>query len=95
MFESAIDHPGQKDRPKSLHIQSSRATITNVRSGRSSLADLEKCIESFKMCSLFFSRDFPSVPSDFSVFNQKFSDHIEGINVVNIRRLKEENKTIL
>ncbi|KAL0273063.1 UNVERIFIED_CONTAM: hypothetical protein PYX00_005827 [Menopon gallinae] len=82
VFESVIDHPGQKDRPKSLHIQSSRATITNVRGGKSSLADLEKCVDSFKMCSLFFNRDFPSIPSDISVFSQKFLDHIEGVDNV-------------
>lgn len=78
-MESPIDHPGQKDRPKSLHLQVSRASITNVRSlDRSSRADLEKCVDLFKMCSLFFNNGFPSNPKDLPLVSQKFIDHFSG-----------------
>lgn len=78
-MESPIDYPGQKDRPKSLHLQVSRASITNVRSiDQSSRTDLQKCVDMFRMCSLFYNNDFPSSNNDFSLISQKFVDHFSG-----------------
>lgn len=88
-FESAVDHPTQRDRPKCLSFQVTRATITNVRSlEHSSRADLAKCIDSFHMGSLFFGSDFPSKPSDFYIVTQKFLDHISTSD--NIRNVPNE-----
>ncbi|VEN47609.1 unnamed protein product [Callosobruchus maculatus] len=76
-FESSLDHPTQKDRPKCLSFQVTRAIITNVRSlEQSSRADLAKCVDSFHMGSLFFGTEFPSQPGDFYIVTQKFIDHI-------------------
>ncbi|KAK6637779.1 hypothetical protein RUM44_008201 [Polyplax serrata] len=79
IMESPIDYPGQKDRPKSLHLQVSRASITNVRSiDQSSRTDLQKCVDMFRMCSLFYNNDFPSSNNDFSLISQKFVDHFSA-----------------
>lgn len=88
-FESSIDYPNQRDRPKSLSFQVTRITVTNVRSlEQSSRADLAKCVDSFHMGSLFFGSDFPSQTSDFYVVTQKFLDHISATD--NIRNVPNE-----
>ncbi|XP_057672288.1 bridge-like lipid transfer protein family member 3B [Diorhabda carinulata] len=88
-FESAADHPNQKDRPKCLSFQVTRATITNIRSlEQSSRADLAKCVDSFHMGSLFFGSEFPSKPNDFYVVTQKFIDHISTVD--NIRNVPSQ-----
>lgn len=88
-FESAIEFHNQKDRPKALSFQVTRATITNVRSlEQSSRADLAKCIDSFHMGSLFFGSEFPSKPGDFYIVTQKFIDHISTVD--DIRYLPNE-----
>ncbi|PSN57252.1 hypothetical protein C0J52_02548 [Blattella germanica] len=49
VFEQTGEHPNQRDRPKSLHFQVSRATVTNVRSmEHSSRADLAKCTDNVR-----------------------------------------------
>jgi len=76
VFESQQDYPNQKDRPKSLHIQTSRASITNVRSTeRSSRADLAQCLNAFQMGQMFFGAEFPSKSGDFHVVTDKFLAH--------------------
>lgn len=91
-FESALEFHNQKDRPKSLSFQVTRATITNVRSlEQSSRADLAKCVDSFHMGSLFFGSEFPSGPQDFYIVTQKFLDHISTSD--NIRSLPKELDT--
>ncbi|XP_015834568.1 bridge-like lipid transfer protein family member 3A isoform X1 [Tribolium castaneum] len=88
-FESTIDYPNQRDRPKTLSFQVTRVNITNVRSlEQSSRADLAKCVDSFHMGSLFFGTDFPSQPADFYVVTQKFLDHISAND--NIRSVPNE-----
>ncbi|KAI4463582.1 hypothetical protein MML48_4g00014003 [Holotrichia oblita] len=88
-FESTRDYATQRDRPKSLTFQVTRATITNVRSlEQSSRADLAKCVDSFHMGSLFFGSEFPSTTSDFYIVTQKFLDHISATD--NIRVLPKE-----
>lgn len=80
VFESQQDYPNQKDRPKSLHIQTSRASITNVRSTeRSSRADLAQCLNAFQMGQMFFGAEFPSKSGDFHVVTDKFLAHCGGI----------------
>lgn len=82
-MESPIDYPGQKDRPKSLHLQASRASITNIRNvDQSSRADLQKCVDLFQMCSLFFNSDFPTTPADIPLVAQKFVNHFTGTDNV-------------
>ncbi|XP_044747939.1 UHRF1-binding protein 1 [Coccinella septempunctata] len=91
-FESNTSHVNQKDRPKILNFQVTRATVTNVRSlEQSSRADLAKCVDSFHMGSLFFGSGFPSDPSDFYIVTQKFLDHISSCD--NIRNVPEELDT--
>lgn len=87
-FESYTCHINQKDRPKILNFQVTRATVTNVRSlEQSSRADLAKCVDSFHMGSLFFGSGFPSRPDDFYIVTQKFLDHISSCD--NIRNVPE------
>ncbi|KAF5308895.1 hypothetical protein FQR65_LT00595 [Abscondita terminalis] len=88
-FESAMDYHNQRDRPKTLNFQITRATITNVRSlEQSSRADLAKCVDFFHMGSLFFGTEFPSASNDFYIVTQKFLDHISARD--NIRTLPSE-----
>ncbi|XP_022906277.1 bridge-like lipid transfer protein family member 3B isoform X2 [Onthophagus taurus] len=92
IFESGRDYISQKDRPKTLTFQVTRATITNVRSlEQSSRADLAKCVDSFHMGSLFFGSDFPSKSNDFYIVTQKFLDHISTDD--NVRNLPIELDT--
>ncbi|XP_006559911.2 UHRF1-binding protein 1 isoform X2 [Apis mellifera] len=84
VFESPQDYPNQKDRPKSLHIQTSRASITNVRcTERSSRTDLAQCVNAFQMGQMFFSTEFPNRSNDFHVLTDKFLAHCAGTD--NIR----------
>ncbi|KYN07307.1 UHRF1-binding protein 1-like protein [Cyphomyrmex costatus] len=86
IFESQQDYPNQKDRPKSLHIQTSRASITNVRSTeRSSRADLAQCLNAFQMGQMFFGAEFPNKSGDFHVVTDKFLAHCAGTD--NIRQI--------
>jgi hypothetical protein len=79
IFESSTEHPSQRDRPKALHFQVSRASVTNVRSmERSSRADLAKCIDTYQLGSLFFGADFPALPDDYHVVTDKFLNHVAG-----------------
>jgi hypothetical protein len=79
IFESSADHPSQRDRPKSLHFQVSRATVTNVRSmEHSSRADLAKCVDTYQLGSLFYGADFPALPDDYHVVTEKFLSHVAG-----------------
>ncbi|XP_033611265.1 UHRF1-binding protein 1-like isoform X3 [Cryptotermes secundus] len=83
IFESSADHPNQRDRPKSLHFQVSRASVTNVRSmEHSSRADLAKCIDTYQLGSLFYGADFPALPDDYHVVTEKFLRHVAGTDNV-------------
>lgn len=89
VFESQQDYPNQKDRPKSLHIQTSRASITNVRSSeRSSRADLVQCLNAFQMGQMFFGTEFPNKSNDFLVVTDKFLGHCAGKNYYITRKVK-------
>ncbi|XP_021938763.1 UHRF1-binding protein 1-like isoform X4 [Zootermopsis nevadensis] len=83
IFESSAEHPNQRDRPKSLHFQVSRVSVTNVRSmEHSSRADLAKCIDTYQLGSLFFGADFPALPDDYHVVTDKFLKHVAGTDNV-------------
>uniref|UniRef100_A0A1B6E5E8 Uncharacterized protein n=1 Tax=Clastoptera arizonana TaxID=38151 RepID=A0A1B6E5E8_9HEMI len=78
ILESNNNQSVQKDRPKSLHFQVSRAFITNVRSlDRCSRADLSKCINEYQLGSLFYGEEFPSQSDDLNVVTEKFIQHVE------------------
>ncbi|XP_050307973.1 UHRF1-binding protein 1-like [Anthonomus grandis grandis] len=88
-FESSAEYHSQRDRPKCLSLQVTRATITNVRAlDNSSRADLAKCVDSFHMGSLFFGSDFPSQPGDYYAVTQKFIDHISAAD--DMRKLPKQ-----
>ncbi|XP_076255690.1 bridge-like lipid transfer protein family member 3B isoform X1 [Rhynchophorus ferrugineus] len=88
-FESSAEYSNQRDRPKCLSMQVTRATITNVRTlEHSSRADLAKCVDSFHMGSLFFGTEFPSQPGDFYIVTEKFLDHISATD--NVREAPKE-----
>lgn len=79
---------GQRDRPKSLQFQVSRALISNVRSADCcSRADLAKCIYASQLGSLFYGCEFPVNESDQVVITNKFIDHIHCKD--NVRSLVE------
>lgn len=62
-----------------MHFQTSRATITNVRSNeRSSRADLAQCLNAFQMGQMFFGSEFPNKPFDFHAVTDKFLEHCAG-----------------
>lgn len=83
VFESPTEHPNQRDRPKSLHFQVSRASLTNVRSmEHSSRADLAKCIDMYQLGSLFYGAEFPSLTDDYHVVTDKFLKHAAGTDNV-------------
>ncbi|XP_054261337.1 bridge-like lipid transfer protein family member 3B isoform X2 [Macrosteles quadrilineatus] len=78
VLESVGEQLGQKDRPRSLHFNVSRASITNVRSvERCSRADLAKCVHAYQLGSLFYNTDFPSKPDDLAVLTDKFLSHVQ------------------
>lgn len=78
ILESVGEQVGQKDRPRSLHFQVSRASITNVRGvERCSRADLAKCVNAYQLGSLFFGDEFPSKPGDLHVLTNKFISHVQ------------------
>ncbi|KAJ4435634.1 hypothetical protein ANN_18250 [Periplaneta americana] len=83
IFESIVEHPNQRDRPKSLHFQVSRASVTNVRSmEHSSRADLAKCIDTYQLGSLFYGAEFPALQDDYHVVTNKFLKHVAGTDNV-------------
>ncbi|XP_011309314.1 UHRF1-binding protein 1-like [Fopius arisanus] len=83
VLETQHDYPNQRDRPKSLHLQISRVSVTNVRSTeRSSRADLAECLNAFQMGQMFYSSEFPSKDTDFRVIPEKFLSHCAGTDNV-------------
>ncbi|XP_008557479.1 bridge-like lipid transfer protein family member 3A [Microplitis demolitor] len=80
IVESQNDYPNQRDRPKSLNIQTSRVTLTNVRStdSKSSRADLAECLNALQMGQMFFSSSFPSNNNDYNIVTDKFLRHCAG-----------------
>ncbi|XP_071452381.1 bridge-like lipid transfer protein family member 3B isoform X2 [Hetaerina americana] len=80
ILESRTDHLSQRDRPKALHFQTSRALITNMRSPElGSLADLSQCLNAFQEGRLFYGGStFPSQTTDFQVVIDKFLSHLNG-----------------
>lgn len=51
-MESAKEHPGQRDRPRSLQAQVSRATITNSQGASGGGGELTACLTAYAASSL-------------------------------------------
>jgi hypothetical protein len=63
-------------------MQTSRATLTNVRSSESSSrADLAQCLNAFQMGQMFFGSEFPNKPGDRQVITNKFLEHCAGKSI--------------
>ncbi|XP_014283394.1 bridge-like lipid transfer protein family member 3B [Halyomorpha halys] len=80
IFESNNENQyGQRDRPKSLQFQVSRALLSNVRSvDCCSRSDLAKCLYASELGSLFYGSEFPVKNGDLVVVSKKFLDHVDG-----------------
>ncbi|KAF4523469.1 hypothetical protein B566_EDAN014989 [Ephemera danica] len=74
--EAAAPHHSQRDRPRCLQLQTSRAIVTNVRSLTSgSRADLAACLNDLQQGEFFFGTSFPTKPSDQNAVIEKFLRH--------------------
>ncbi|KAF7989984.1 hypothetical protein HCN44_008658 [Aphidius gifuensis] len=83
IFETQIDYQNQRDRPKSMHIQTSRVSITNVRTcDKSSRANLAECLNAFQMGQMFYTTEFPSTANDYNVITEKLINHSSGTDGV-------------
>ncbi|CAG0878700.1 unnamed protein product [Darwinula stevensoni] len=72
------EHPGQPDRPKTLHLGTSRLLISNYRAAEvGPRSDLVKCLNSLQRGEMFFGSSFPSTPSDSVVVHPKFFKHAQ------------------
>ncbi|XP_068247106.1 bridge-like lipid transfer protein family member 3B isoform X2 [Palaemon carinicauda] len=86
IVEGVGEQSNQRDRPRAMHIQTSRLILSNVRSSDptmpGSLSSLTTCLEAAQHGELFFASDFPSSPEDFQPICHKFVQHaIAGDNV--------------
>lgn len=70
----------QKDRPKSLHFQTSRATLSNVRSNEHGMSrpDLANCVNGLQFASLFYSSEYPTKDGDYHPVTEKLLSHAQG-----------------
>ncbi|XP_050442148.1 UHRF1-binding protein 1-like [Adelges cooleyi] len=70
----------QKDRPKSLNLQTSRATISNVRTNEHGMSrsDLANCVNSLQFGSLFYSSEYPAKSGDYCPVTEKLLSHAKG-----------------
>lgn len=82
IFPSGVEYENQRDRPKALQIQVSRAVVTNVRcatESRSSLAELARCVDACQMAALLNEgADFPGKPADMPLATEKLLRHVAG-----------------
>ncbi|XP_064088502.1 bridge-like lipid transfer protein family member 3B isoform X3 [Macrobrachium nipponense] len=79
IVEGVGEQSNQRDRPRAMHVQTSRLILSNVRSSDptmpGSLASLATCLEAAQQGELFFASDFPSSPEDFQPICDKFVQH--------------------
>ncbi|XP_076064331.1 bridge-like lipid transfer protein family member 3B isoform X3 [Oratosquilla oratoria] len=79
IVESTTNYQSQRDRPKSMHIQTSRLVLTNTRppdpTSPGSLASLAAILETIQQGELFFGSHYPSKPGDFQPICDKFMQH--------------------
>ncbi|XP_050520734.1 UHRF1-binding protein 1-like [Daktulosphaira vitifoliae] len=80
IFEESKQIYSQKDRPKSLNLQTSRATISNIRNNEQGMSrtDLSNCINNLQLSSLFYTSEYPVKKGDCHPITQKFIDHAQG-----------------
>ena len=82
IVEGVGEQSNQRDRPRSMHIQTSRLILSNVRSSDptvpGSLASLATSLEAAQQGELFFASDFPSSSEDFQPICHKFVQHAIG-----------------
>jgi hypothetical protein len=76
IFESSIDAPQQRDRPKSMNLQISRFAITNIREMGASRADLAQALHSLQEGSLVFASGFPSKEGDMCIVTDRILSHV-------------------
>uniref|UniRef100_A0A6B2EHQ2 Uncharacterized protein n=1 Tax=Phlebotomus kandelakii TaxID=1109342 RepID=A0A6B2EHQ2_9DIPT len=81
VFESSIDTPSQRDRPKIMQIQISRASVTNIREMGTSRADLAQALHSLQEGSLVFSSGFPSKEGDLCIVTDRILSHVAASDV--------------
>ncbi|XP_055713176.1 bridge-like lipid transfer protein family member 3B isoform X2 [Phlebotomus papatasi] len=81
VFESSIDAPSQRDRPKIMQIQISRASVTNIREMGTSRADLAQALHSLQEGSLVFSSGFPSKEGDLCIVTDRILSHVAASDV--------------
>ncbi|XP_059481044.1 bridge-like lipid transfer protein family member 3B isoform X3 [Neocloeon triangulifer] len=75
----------QRDRPQYLQLQSSKATITNIRSRTvGSRADLATCLNDLQQGELFFNSGFPTKEGDRAAVVERLLRHVNASD--NLRR---------
>lgn len=82
IFEEATLCNNQKDRPKSLNLQTSRATLSNIRSNEHGMSrsDLANCVNGLQFASLFYSSEYPAKDGDYHPVTEKLLNHAQGKN---------------
>lgn len=90
IFEETKLCNSQKDRPKSLNLQTSRATLSNVRSNEHGMSrsDLANCVNGLQFASLFYSSEYPTKDGDYHPVTEKLLNHAQGKNanlIINIK----------
>lgn len=79
IFEEEKLCNSQKDRPKSLNLQTSRATLSNVRSNEHGMSrsDLANCVNGLQFASLFYSSEYPAKDGDYHPVTEKLLNHAQ------------------
>ncbi|XP_069995587.1 bridge-like lipid transfer protein family member 3B isoform X1 [Penaeus vannamei] len=79
IIDGVGEQTNQRDRPRAMHIQTSRLILSNVRpadpTSPGSLASLATSLEAAQQGELFFASDFPATPADFQPICDKFVKH--------------------
>lgn len=78
IIESSVDVSNQRDRPRTMQIQISRFTTTNIREMGSSRADLAQALQSLQEGSLVFGSGFPSACGDMCIVTDRILSHVAG-----------------
>ncbi|XP_025411987.1 UHRF1-binding protein 1-like isoform X4 [Sipha flava] len=80
VFEEVTLCNNQKDRPKSLNLQTSRATLSNIRSNEHGMSrfDLANCVNGLQYASLFYSSEYPAKDEDYHPVTEKLLNHAQG-----------------
>ncbi|XP_055541328.1 bridge-like lipid transfer protein family member 3A isoform X2 [Wyeomyia smithii] len=82
VFEASANAPQQRDRPKTMTVQITRLTLTNIREMGASRADLAQAVSSLQEGSLVFGSGFPSMPGDLCIVTDRILSHIAAKDVI-------------